>query len=82
MPFTEEVIKVAFKRSGGRCECTRSHEGDSNAPHFGGRCTRTFSEEFGGWVASYKVSILNGGDHSLDNCEIICVACSKRIDPL
>ncbi len=82
MPFPVDVKKKAFIRSGGRCECTRSHEGDDNAPHFGGRCKRTFSEEYGGWVAFHKISLLNGGDNSLENCEIICEACHKHADLL
>lgn len=82
MPFPEAVVKEAFKRSGGRCECTRSHEGDDNAPHFGGRCPRTFSELYGGWVPFHKVSLINGGDNSLENCEIICEACHLHADLL
>lgn len=82
MPFPEDVIKEAFKRSGGRCECTSDHDGDVNAPHLEGRCRRTFSEEFGGWIAHHKVSIINGGDNSLENCEIICDGCHKHLDPV
>ena len=33
MAFSESTKDAAYDRSGGRCECTRQHQGKTNAPH-------------------------------------------------
>jgi hypothetical protein len=71
--FPALVVAEAWKRSGGRCECTReSHQ------HQGGRCARNLiwtmqgAEGGPGWTAARKTS---WGTDVLGNCEIRCTAC-------
>lgn len=73
MAFSETVKDEAFKRSGGRCECTRQHPGRTDAPHHGGRCARTFTRQ-GSWEAHH---ITAGGPDTLSNCEALCVTCHQ-----
>lgn len=74
MAFSEAVKQQAYKRSGGRCECTRQHLGALNAPHHGGRCPSLLLY---GWHAHHKVSVLAGGSDTLSNCEALCVRCHE-----
>jgi len=74
--FTDEVIRAAWNRSGGRCECRRrSH----NHPSL--KCSKKLvfnlrgSEQDGGWEAHH---INSNGDGSLSNCEILCQWCHKH----
>lgn len=75
-PFSEDVVAAAFRRSGGRCECTRSTCGT----HFG-RCSNLLDwrlrgrETSGGWEAHHIVA---GGPSTLSNCEILCIRCHKN----
>jgi 5-methylcytosine-specific restriction endonuclease McrA len=76
MAFSVETKDEAYKRSGGRCECTRQHSFISDAPHHGGRCRNTFSRQ-GKWEAHHKLSVSHGGDDSLSNCEVLCPKCHQ-----
>lgn len=76
MAFSETTKDAAYKRSGGRCECTRKHSGISDAPHHGGRCPNTFARH-GRWEAHHKTAVTSGGDDSLSNCEVLCVKCHQ-----
>ena len=73
-PFPDSVIKAAFNRSKGRCECTRR-----SCPH-SNRCpekliwNRRGYEGPGGWEAHH---INSNGPATLNNCEILCVKCHK-----
>ncbi len=73
MAFSDTVKDQAFNRSGGRCQCTRQHTGRTNAPHHGGRCSRTFTRH-GGWEAHH---ITAGGADTLSNCEALCTTCHQ-----
>lgn len=75
MAFSDETKDQAYKRSGGRCECTRQHTGMS-APHHGGRCTKTFARH-GDWQAHHKVAVASGGSDALSNCEVLCTQCHQ-----
>jgi len=77
MPFSEAVKHQAFIRSGGQCECTRSHSGVVFPPHHGGRCPTTFTEHGGGWEAHHIVAESAGGADTLSNCEILCIPCHQ-----
>ncbi len=72
MAFSETVKDEAYKRSGGRCECTRQHVG-KDAPHHGGRCSKTFTRH-GAWEAHHLAA---GGSDTLSNCEALCIACHE-----
>jgi 5-methylcytosine-specific restriction endonuclease McrA len=75
MAFSESVKDEAFKRSGGRCECTRQHAGH-DAPHHGGRCPSTFIR-YGAWEAHHITAVASGGSDGLSNCEALCTRCHK-----
>lgn len=73
-PFPESVVKQAFQRAGGTCECKRmSHR-------HGARCTarlewgRRGYDGPGGWEAHH---IDSNGPATLSNCEILCQPCHK-----
>lgn len=60
--FTSRTKIKAFEATGGRCN----------------RCTRKVG--LGGEPAEYhhKVTCEDGGDNSLDNCEVLCAACHSH----
>jgi hypothetical protein len=74
-PFPDSVVREAFARAGGRCECTRTTH-----PH-SGRCPQKLVWEYrgrdvsGGWEAHHRNS---QGPATLSNCEILCQDCHKR----
>jgi len=72
MAFSESVKDQAFRRSGGRCECTRrehSHYGACNSP------LSRYSAEFH-HVTAQSV----GGSDGLSNCEVLCHTCHVGTD--
>ena len=78
MAFSEPVIKEAWKRSGGRCECTRLTHGHA------GRCPNILVWEAqgnkvqpGSWSAHHRVPEAAGGSDPIDNCEIMCARCCR-----
>jgi hypothetical protein len=75
MAFPEDVIRQAWERSGGQCECTRrTHK------HFYTPCGKSLRWEKrgevtgGGWEARHLNAA--GGD-TLFNCEIFCIECHE-----
>ena len=78
MAFSQDTVNAAWKRAGGKCECTRSSHGHS------ARCNKTLSYEnrgrdgaWGAWEAHHKTADASGGNDSLSNCEILCMECHK-----
>ncbi len=77
MAFPDDVVKQAWDRAGGRCECTRRNHGHRE------RCNRPLIwfyrglELPGGWEAHHKTAGKAGGADTLSNCEILCQACHK-----
>jgi len=76
MGFSEDVAIQAWRKAGGKCECTRSLH---NHPY--GRCNKDLALENRGretgrgcWEAHHRNS--NGGD-TVSNCEILCWDCHK-----
>lgn len=75
MPFSDDVIRQAWQRAGGRCECTRTTHGHP------GRCNKVLilenrdREGNGAWEAHH---ITADGPDTLSNCEILCWDCHKR----
>lgn len=75
MAFPESVVRDAWNRSGGKCECKRKNHG-----HIG-RCSKTLrwasrgTEGAYGWEAHHIVA---GGPDTLSNCEILCQPCHKK----
>jgi hypothetical protein len=76
MAFSDNIIELAWKRAGGKCECKRwAHK------HVPVRCGKELvfanrgREGQGRWEA-HKVSPKVAD--TLYNCEIICADCYKR----
>lgn len=75
MEFSDETVLAAWRRSGGKCECTRTLCGHR------GRCNRLLvwdmrgKEGLGGWEAHH---IDVDGPDSPENCEILCQECHKN----
>ncbi len=79
MAFSDETVKQAWERAGGKCECQRTTHGHV------GRCNKTLSwdsrgreSDWGAWEAHHRVSIQSGGSDALSNCEILCWNCHSR----
>jgi hypothetical protein len=76
MPFPEEMVKQAFQRVGGQCECTRRTHA-----HFYIPCGRPLVWENrgrvgeGGWEVH---QITSYGSDVLSNCEILCWGCYEK----
>ena len=77
MAFAESIVKEAWQRSSGQCECMRrSHS------HFYTPCGKQLTWENrgksirGGWEAHQKS--VAGGD-TIKNCEILCWECHDSI---
>lgn len=74
--FSEDIIKQAWKRSGGQCECLRSTHGHQN------RCQNLLKYENrgfegkGSWDSHRRIP---AGGESFYNCEILCGPCYKKI---
>ena len=75
--FSENVLDEAYSRAGGRCECTREHEG-VKAPHHGKNCPRGFARYFG-WLPYEKTPLSKGGKETFDNCEVLCKECNLLV---
>ena len=79
MTFSENTVRLAWIRAGGRCECKRFCK-----EHFLRQCKKELvwdnrgREGDGAWEAHHKVSILNLGGDNLSNCEILCWECHKN----
>ena len=77
MAFTESIVKQAWERAGGQCECRRRTHS-----HFYIPCGKQLRWEVrgkasqGGWE-SHQTRI--GGGDTLENCEILCWQCHDTI---
>jgi hypothetical protein len=79
MAFLEGVILQAWRRSDGRCECTRDghdHDGRCGAPLVWSLRHGILS---GGWIAARRMALATD---VLENCEIRCSGCYGRRDEL
>lgn len=77
--FPEDVVRRAWNRAGGRCECERkTHR------HPYGRCGKQLvwenrgREGRGAWEAHHIVSQDAGGPSTYSNCKILCWDCHSR----
>lgn len=76
MVFSDRTLVVAFQRSGGRCECTRTGCGH------GGRCPMMFTwpdrlrSDERGWRAARRPSAIGGLHDEPDPCLVVCVPCA------
>jgi len=79
MAFSDDTVRLRWKRAGGKCECQRSTH------RHGERCNNTLIwanrgrvSVPGTWEAHHRVSFENGGSDSLSNCEILCWDCHRK----
>lgn len=76
MAFSEEVVKKAWSRAKGCCECRRkTHEHSYIRCNKNLVCGNNGREGRGAWEAHH---ITSGGPDSLSNCEILCWECHKK----
>lgn len=77
MPFSNEIVDGAWKRSGGKCECTRPRHGHT------GRCNQPLQATAKADMASsygWKVNSVSGVyKNLLADCEILCIKCFKAV---
>ena len=77
MPFSQDVKVAAWRRAGGRCECTRHCPG-----HALRRCNKDLdpgnSVKGKEWQSHHVVSQASGGPDTLQNCQILCVPCHEN----
>ena len=69
MAFSQNVKDEAYRRAGGRCECTRTVCGHP------GRCLASLA---GGWHVHHIHAESRGGPDTLSNCEALCVSCHRN----
>jgi 5-methylcytosine-specific restriction endonuclease McrA len=76
MAFSQEVINQAWRRAGGKCECTLG------ACNHNGRCNKMLDPqnkiEDRKWHAHHIISQEAGGSDTVDNCRILCVPCHEK----
>ena len=77
MPFSENVIKQAWRRSGGRCECViKTHNHTRICKKKLLELYRGDDESDYGWEAHSKSgSYLN----NVEDCEILCWDCQEEM---
>ena len=72
MGFPQDVVRQAWERAGGQCECRRrTHR------HFYAPCGKALIWENRGKVSSggWEAHHITIGDDTLSNCEILCSDC-------
>ncbi len=67
MPFSDEVLESAWRRAGGRCECTRTSCGHPE------RCGGLLHAAQ--WNAHHILEEEIGGASTVANCEALCFLC-------
>lgn len=79
MAFSEDVVKQAWDRAGGKCECTRTIHGNHTS-----RCAKILTWQNRGrrgesaWEANHINRQESGGHDGLTNCEILCWDCHEQ----
>jgi hypothetical protein len=86
MAFSEEVVKRAWARSNGQCECRREHDFHKTATDGGSIaviCQRNLKREergrFGGWEAHEMTKEELKGTDPKSDCLIVCWMCHLKI---
>ena len=75
MAFSSLIIKEAWERCGGCCECTNNQHDHS------GRCKQLLTwfrrgiNIDGGWEPQHITPIEEGGTDDRINCKIVCIKC-------
>ena len=79
MAFSEDIVRTAWARSGGVCECTKDGHGN------GERCSQSLlwtlrgsDLSAGAWFPARRIT---WGADVLSNCMILCQACQKHPKP-
>jgi hypothetical protein len=77
--FPEEVVRRAWRRAGGTCECRRTDHGHTipcGKSLLFSRCGRNFDEA--GWKPRQRTNSPASEGSTLANCEILCGDCDWR----
>jgi peptide deformylase len=77
-PFPDEVMRQAWERANGQCECTRSACNHPVQPH-GRQLTwdqQGKADSIQGWVAHRKEA---NQQPTLENCQVLCMECSNSV---
>lgn len=79
MAFSESVVKAAWMRANGKCECARVTCGHVR------RCNKQLVWENrgkegcrGAWEAHHVTAVSSGGADICSNCQILCLDCHKN----
>jgi len=67
--FSDAVKAQAYRRSGGRCECTR--KGHRHV----GRCLARLTASSGHY--HHVTAVAKGGSDGLSNCQYLCIPCHR-----
>jgi len=77
MAFSDETVKKAWDRAGGKCECERTRHNHPTPHNKTLRWESRGSSGPLGWQAHHGISVDSGGTDTLSNCEILCWDCHK-----
>lgn len=79
MAFSEDTVRSAFVRAGGRCECERMSCGVHGTIWCGRELAWTNRGRYGegAWEANHRHRVESDGPDSLSNCEILCWPCHR-----
>lgn len=69
MAFSEQTKADAYRRAGGKCECTMGVCGHS------GRCNKQLGSN---WHAHHKTAVASGGQDTLSNLLAMCIPCHQN----
>jgi hypothetical protein len=72
MAFSQATKDAAYRRAGGKCECTMAV---CSKHRSGSRCNADLSR---GWHAHHKHTLSGGGGDELSNCLAMCIACHEN----
>lgn len=76
MTFSQKTISQAWRRAGGKCECTLKNCGHT------GRCNKVLDPQNSTlgkkWHAHHVISQEAGGSDEPSNCLILCTNCHEN----
>jgi hypothetical protein len=75
MPFSNLIVKDAWERCRGYCECTSAEHGHQRRCRHPLTWLRSSINIDGGWEAQHITPIEEGGTDEMINCRIVCIEC-------
>lgn len=82
MAFPQSVLLDAWRRTGGRCACTRIQCSVHPYVQYCGRILDPTNTGIRGakWHAHHRTAEAVGGLDTLANCEILCIPCHEETE--